>query len=222
MLGEVKAIGRNDLCYCGSGYKYKKCCMNDKFSLWKKNADVILRNEPNGEQIKSIFFELLDYIDRNRWQGACHATASILFILLSEIGLKPNLCIGMVKIDKGFFEHSWIEINNNIYDVAIFLALEGYSFPPVIKNCNIDTTNNTELFYGWNKWEYGNDTFEHINYLLEVSIVEFMDNCPNFPNGLWDILIELGNKLNIPIEIETLKNKYEETLWTLKCETLMK
>ena len=21
-------IGRNDLCYCGSGKKYKKCCMN--------------------------------------------------------------------------------------------------------------------------------------------------------------------------------------------------
>ena len=31
-------IGRNDLCYCGSGKKYKKCCMKkDQEELHKNN-----------------------------------------------------------------------------------------------------------------------------------------------------------------------------------------
>ena len=29
-MKEIKKIGRNDLCYCGSRKKYKKCCMNKK------------------------------------------------------------------------------------------------------------------------------------------------------------------------------------------------
>lgn len=29
-MEKIKKIGRNDLCYCGSRKKYKKCCMNKK------------------------------------------------------------------------------------------------------------------------------------------------------------------------------------------------
>jgi len=30
ITNEAPKIGRNDLCSCGSGKKYKKCCMKDK------------------------------------------------------------------------------------------------------------------------------------------------------------------------------------------------
>lgn len=33
---ELNEVGRNDLCHCGSGLKYKKCCL-DKDSLMKLN-----------------------------------------------------------------------------------------------------------------------------------------------------------------------------------------
>ena len=34
-------IGRNDLCYCGSGKKYKKCCINKKSDLLRKQLNSI-------------------------------------------------------------------------------------------------------------------------------------------------------------------------------------
>ena len=43
-------IGRNDLCYCGSGKKYKKCCMNknDDEELEKLNLIDDLFAKRNG------------------------------------------------------------------------------------------------------------------------------------------------------------------------------
>ena len=30
-------VGRNDECPCGSGLRYKKCCMNDRAKPWDVN-----------------------------------------------------------------------------------------------------------------------------------------------------------------------------------------
>lgn len=55
-LKKTKEIGRNDLCYCGSGKKYKKCCLNKKEINIVTPADIYieksLKNYPKEELLK--------------------------------------------------------------------------------------------------------------------------------------------------------------------------
>ena len=36
-------VGRNDICPCGSGLKYKKCCMKNKTSTKEEAKDFSIR-----------------------------------------------------------------------------------------------------------------------------------------------------------------------------------
>ncbi len=63
-------IGRNDLCPCGSGKKYKKCCMNvekDNMNLKQKYKDrynIILKEPHQVEGIKKSGKLLLSILDK--------------------------------------------------------------------------------------------------------------------------------------------------------------
>ncbi len=63
-------IGRNDLCLCGSGKKYKKCCMNaekDQKSLkqeYKDKYNIILKEPYQIEGIKKSGLLLLSILDK--------------------------------------------------------------------------------------------------------------------------------------------------------------
>lgn len=46
---DLKKIGRNDPCPCGSGLKYKKCCTPPKFRRW-----VIKNPEPFPPRIEDV------------------------------------------------------------------------------------------------------------------------------------------------------------------------
>lgn len=55
-----KKIGRNDLCYCGSGKKYKNCCMR------KDDEIEILRNRfEQIEEITDKYFSVNEYIEHS-------------------------------------------------------------------------------------------------------------------------------------------------------------
>lgn len=51
------AIGRNDPCYCGSGKKYKKCCLS------KDEERKIRQSESNTEMLSDKYFGVKEYID---------------------------------------------------------------------------------------------------------------------------------------------------------------
>ncbi len=63
-------IGRNDPCLCGSGKKYKKCCMNAKKSkkslkqVYKEKYDIILKEPHQIEGIKKSGKLLLSILDK--------------------------------------------------------------------------------------------------------------------------------------------------------------
>lgn len=55
-------LGRNDICHCGSGKKYKKCCLEkDK----KQAAEMRLEKAVPSPQRKSIFMDWLSYEEVN-------------------------------------------------------------------------------------------------------------------------------------------------------------
>ena len=210
-------IGRNDNCPCKSGKKYKKCCgkiTENPLMVWQNNFDSLHIHMENSEELKTVLFSMLNIIKIENWQGACHAVSSVLYVVLNELNLEPKLFIGEVQIGPSAFDHSWIEIDNKIYDVTLCNGLEGvYLSDPVIANVNIETLKHSELSYGV-KSAVGFDPIAQT--ISKINIVEYMDGYPEYKNGLWHIVDNLGKQLNKDFDIPMLKEKYKNTKWNIK------
>lgn len=75
MLDKSK-IGRNDLCYCGSGKKYKRCCL-DKDKLREKRDKAIEMYE---EQYKSAY----EYVAENEYEEERERARKYFFVCDQE------------------------------------------------------------------------------------------------------------------------------------------
>lgn len=74
-MEEVKKIGRNDLCYCGSGKKYKKCCMNKREIEVVTPADLYIKKslaDYPKETLKLFYDEESIAIDEKLYQVLKH------------------------------------------------------------------------------------------------------------------------------------------------------
>lgn len=207
-------IGRNDPCPCGSGKKYKKCCIDkgtSKLGLWQNNMELI--SDDSSDDTKQIFFNILKIIETKHWEGACHATSALMYILFSEVGLDVNLFVGEVQYENAFFDHSWVEVNGKVYDAAICLGLNAVRLsPPIYNDNNIETMEHTSGLYG--VVHNGIDPLARV--VLDTPVVEYMDGFPSSKNGLWTYIEEIGNRIGMTVDISILKNKYSKSMWKLK------
>lgn len=93
---------------------------------------------------------LLKYMWELNYRGACHSTSAVLYVLLSEFGLEPKLCIGEVRCAGGIFDHSWVELNGEVFDVAISLPGPGGANAggPVFASHNLDDGKAVSVKFG--------------------------------------------------------------------------
>ena len=89
-------IGRNDPCPCGSGKKYKNCCLRKETMSIPDRIKQAVKESGYNEDIGNVLANMYRYMERKQWWGACHASCAALYVCLSEIGYKPKLCIGEV------------------------------------------------------------------------------------------------------------------------------
>ena len=75
--------------------------------------------------LADILCNLNSYMHRKQWWGACHASCAALYVALCEAGYQPKLCIGEMLGEGLYFDHSWIELNGYIFDLAISMTLMG-------------------------------------------------------------------------------------------------
>ncbi len=201
----LKKIGRNDLCICGSGKKYKKCCLNNAVAIpmWKTEASKI-KLDYNPDKIHDTFFVVSDYLKVEPIHGACHLISGIFYILLKEQDIECELCIGEVQAKFGLFDHSWIQINGDIYDIAIQAQLDYKDRDPIFAGIDLGTGKKTDSKYGID----GKGLDAIANMVLNMPFVEYMDNAPV---NVWDITRKLLKKLNITKSAEELRKKYKDT-----------
>lgn len=102
-------VNRNESCTCGSGKKYKKCCMN-----WRENWALAIDGFACDDQIKKIIRGSFNFIVEHDYQGGCHLISAIIHILLTEKGYDSVVRIGEVKINNFVFDHSWVEIEGKL------------------------------------------------------------------------------------------------------------
>ena len=199
-------IERNGLCPCGSGKKYKYCC------LWKETASteqlIRFAVDTSGydDRIADALCNLYGYMQKKQWWGACHASSAVLYVAFSELGYNPKLCIGEVLGQNLYFDHSWIELDGEIIDLAISMTLlDGASVSdPVLFGKNIRTGMKPDLQYGFSGRGIENEAL----IAAKLPFIEYMDAFPDEEYGLWSIVEEVLEK---QVNINTLKNKYKNT-----------
>jgi len=185
--------------------------MRNRIRKFRKVAEEKLPSTPDNYKIINTFFEIMEFIHKNRWEGACHATSAILFVLLKEQGIDAKLYIGECQQGSFVFDHSWVEINRKVVDAAISkTSIQGMSFPPVLRNIDLVTGKKTKIIYGVHSG-HGYDPIA--STIRDLPLHMYMDIFPNHPNGLWGFVKEIGARLGIKTHLAKMKGKYGLTKW---------
>ena len=178
----------------------------NEIQRWLSHAEQSSSALLNGEQLFEAYKTLLRLTFSRGWRGACHDTSAVLYIVLSEMGLSPTLLIGEVRGPNGIFDHSWVEFENNIFDVAVGFPNEdgGDAGPSVFASLNLGTGRITELEYGIRS-DYGLD---EIGQVVSTTNLEEYSKLQSAGATIWDITAMVGEYLGLEFRQSDLRSKY--------------
>lgn len=198
-------IKRNSQCFCDS----EMISLRKSDKLYQKIYDTTLGNGYS-DKVAEYISKLLRYMEKTNLIGACHATASVLYVAFSEIKLNTEICIGTVESSTTFFDHSWILVDKKIVDLACYMPLDGNSISyPILFDKDIISGNKTDMIYGV---ETACGLDDETQFVLKIPFVKYMDDFPFEENGLWDVLKQImGNYIDISelrLKYANVKRKY--------------
>jgi len=141
----MNSIGRNDKCPCGSGLKYKKCCL-------KKNNLTFDQIECE-DRMRVIVKSAYDFIKDNDYRGGCHLISAVIYILLKEDGYSDLVVkTGVVDIADCLFDHSWVEYQGKKIDITVINTLQkDIKLPPIFLDRFIGAAKPLSYKYGVNR-----------------------------------------------------------------------
>lgn len=177
------------------------------------SATEIPFNHEKKQQVHSTYFAIINYYKKYPNPGACHLISSIFYILLNEQDIENDLCIGEVKIGVQYFDHSWNEINGEIFDIAIQSGLDGSTNSPIYSGYKLTDLTKPEHIYG-SKSPVGLD--DEAKQVFACPFVRYIDAYPHFKQGAWKIVKDIGKELRLKLDIPELREKYKETKRLLK------
>lgn len=200
-------IGRNEPCPCGSGKKYKQCCLQKESMSTEQLIRAAVSANGYDDRISDVLCNLNRYMQRKQWWGACHASCSALYVALSELGYSPKLCIGEMMGQGLYFDHSWIELNGKIIDMAISMTLLGGApaSEPILFGKNIRNGMEPVIEYG----VPGRGIEGESLIVMNLPFTDYMNAFPDEKDGLWGVVREL---LGTEIDIENLRKKYKDVV----------
>lgn len=178
------------------------------------SSEVPFKHEQR-EKISKTFFAISDYLKKYPNPGACHLISSVMYVLLNEQGIESDLCIGEVKEENYFFDHSWIEIDGEIFDIAIQFTLNGDKNPPIFAGYSLQTAERTSRIYGLASLS-GLDM--QAKDVLKTPFTKYMDGFPIHKEGAWAIIKKIGKELRLKLDTKDLRNKYNKTQRKLVCK----
>lgn len=173
---------------------------------WTHQAEQAASSLPNGKRLFQAYVALLNFVWKNDWTGACHDSSAILYMVLSEMGFSPTIVTGEVKASAGTFDHSWVELDGMIFDVAVgFPGEDGHHVgPSVFASLNLDTGGHSELIYGVRSPSGLDDVGQFVasSNLEQYSAVQ--------PTGftIWDIAPHVGAACGVKLSKSDLRRKY--------------
>jgi hypothetical protein len=180
---------------------------------WKENLIKAIENLNQSEKIEFIFREFLEITYKLDWKGACHESTSAIHILLNEVGINNTWKLGEVFANECLFDHSWIEIDNKIFDIAITKTLiEKAINAPIINDIDINKNDLHNIEYGIKS---GQDLSPQTQFVMNIDLSDYLSNSPiNSTYGTWAIILDIGKKLNLKLDINLLIKKYKGKFYT--------
>lgn len=159
--------------------------------------------------LENVYNSLLNYVDANDYRGACHSTSAVMFMLFSELGLKPKLKIGEVysyHVSKAF-DHSWVEVDEAVYDVAIgypqLSELGGeYVCGPIFNDVDINTGNAAEISF---RYRTDDGLGENASVVHQWTLSQYNSN---IEQDIWDMAAFVGANSGMFLSSQNLKFKY--------------
>jgi hypothetical protein len=111
------------------------------------NLKEILKNTSHKDELEIIYFELLDFMQKNDWRGACHESCGVQYVLLKELGINCIWKLGEIEYkDRTIngraicFDHSWLLIDGEIFDAALWKPSDPeFDLPPTINGRSLKT-----------------------------------------------------------------------------------
>ncbi|RUR27729.1 hypothetical protein [Vreelandella nanhaiensis] len=182
---------------------------------WMNRAREVSQGLENGNQILDIYKTWLELSQLNEWLGACHITSAGMFVTMNDIGLTPELTIGIVEAPNGrFFDHSWVELDDLIFDVAIgFPDTDGeYVSAPIFASQDIGTGRTTSLRYGVNDKGLLSPPARNV---ASESLEEYGKN-----NNLWQRVEVFWKCHDQQVAKEILRQRYGRVMRTVRGEVL--
>lgn len=208
-------IWHNDSCPCGSGKKYKKCCMGlESQGNSRRYPSTVYRTAIDaGLSIDAAegLSRIMEYMIRTDLMGACHSISCVVYIALTELGYAPELLIGEVLTDNGLpFDHSWVEIDDKAIDLAIWKNMQGNMIcNPIVMNIDVITGKPHNLSYGIHY--LGLD--DQASFVQSLSVNEYMNSHPDGRDKLWNLVALFLNK---DIDIDALHERYKTSYRTYR------
>lgn len=165
------------------------------FEKSRERGLLLAQSIANGDTISKSYFELLKFILEHSYQGACHSTSAVLHMLFKEAGLNSTLCLGEVGIANEFFDHSWVEIDGQIFDAAVCMPDdEGVTAGgPVFANIDLSTGAASTLQYGASSKVGLNATGK---WVLSVDLQTYAEKQP-VPN-IWVLAVLIHSRCGHP------------------------
>lgn len=158
--------------------------------------------------ISGIYKAMLVWIVYTEYRGGCHDTSAALYMLMAESGIESKICLGEVKTGENYFDHSWVEVDGEIYDAAICMPLLGGKYhPPVFKSYDLESGEITGLGYGVSS-PFGFD--EVTCWIAQASLEEYTLGDPAGEDKLWNLTKTVGHHLGMTLDPEALKEKYKD------------
>jgi len=129
----MNKLRRNDLCNCGSGLKYKKCCMKNDY-LTESVDECLFRTKlefkyPQRQQIwmnsyKDLSTELVSQIDKvlsehTLYRGGCYQNSHIISLMIDEVDVVQGWINNDTKglKNRGVFEMGVLVQNGEIIEL---------------------------------------------------------------------------------------------------------
>lgn len=214
-----------DIYYNGAS---TQCSIKRLLDIWGYRAEQVCFDTGHGSvhldtylSLLAVFKTALRFTWDTHLSGACHNMSAAMYVVLKELGLNATLCIGEVKAGTRLFDHSWVEFESKVFDVALSYPLEHPSTRliggPTFFHTDLNTGKPTTLNYGV-KSHHGMD--EIARYVYSMSLADFADLQKN--DGVddimlvWSIASHLARSAGLVLSPKDISEKYGAVKRTLK------
>lgn len=167
--------------------------------------------------VQEVFTAMVMHIETTEWGGACHSSSAIMHMLLKEKGVDSTIKIGEVFGGGYRFDHSWIEIDGQVFDAAVAYPQVGGRrlSGPVFAGIDIVSGAPTGLTYGAGKpggldvdaQQIANLSLgAYFQFADQHALVEAIGSGEQPPPALWDRAAYIGLDCGVekkPVELAT-------------------